>query len=292
MNNLKKTAVMFLTVVMAFSMLMVPFTPMTQVAPQVATPQVSTPEDVRMDLQRYLNDRGLDGPLDSALTAYKDTGMVPDNVVTNSDGALGALITVTPETDIATMEDIVDVNWMVDFGVATIMSAFIGSVAAVTALENHEGVVTAFADSLFKGTTTHGVEPRDIVEEAPITPVTQQYATTVEIGADQVVIDGIDGTGVRIGVIDTGTDFSSPDMVDAIDFGSDGLPTSYDPSGWGFMNNLYRVNLTTVNVTSWLAYSSWNLLSYTEGGKTYLNTSGYRHNGGSPYVQYLGKLRP
>ncbi|MHA1863438.1 MAG: hypothetical protein ACTSWA_06695, partial [Candidatus Thorarchaeota archaeon] len=149
-----------MAVAMAFSMLMVPFVPITQVAPQVTTPQVATPDDVRMDLQRYLDDRGLDGPLDSILASYKETGMVPTNVATNADGAMGALITVTPETDIRTIEDIVDVNWMVDFGVATIMSAFIGSVEAVTALETHEGVVTAFADSLFTETKHSGVEPR------------------------------------------------------------------------------------------------------------------------------------
>jgi len=290
MNNLKKTGVMLLLVAFTFSMLMVPFTPITQVAPQVASPQVSTPEQVKMDLKRYLEDRSLDGPLDSILTAYKETGMVPSTVVTNSDGAMGVLITVTPETDIATMEDIVDINWMVDFGVATIMSAYIGSVDAVIALENHDGVVTAFADSLYKDTITRGVEPRDEIAEDPIVPVTQQFATTVEIGSDLVVLDGIDGTGVRVGVVDTGTDFTSDDMHDAIDFGADGLPTSYDPSGWGFGINLYRVNLTTVDPDAWMGASSWNILSYTDGGKTYIDTGTYQHNGGSPYVQYFGGL--
>jgi len=288
MNNLKKTAVMFLTVAMAFSMLMVPFTPMTQVAPQVMTPQVSTPDDVKMDLQRYLDTRGLDGPLDSILAAYKETGMVPSNVATNADGAMGVLITVSPDIDISTIDNIVDVNWMVDFGVATIMSAYIGSVEAVTALETHEGVITAFADSLFTETKYNGVEPRPIIDEAPITSDPAAYATTVEIGADQVVIDGIDGSGVRIGVIDTGTDFSIPGLVDAIDFGDDGLPTSYDPTGYGFGLTLYRVNLTTVNVTEWLGYSSWNVLSFVDNGKTYIDTTTYQHNGGSPNINNQG----
>ncbi|MGY5873221.1 MAG: hypothetical protein RTV72_13305 [Candidatus Thorarchaeota archaeon] len=59
MTNLKKTAVMFLTIAMTFSMLMVPFTPITQVTPEIATSQVSTPEDVRMDLEKYIQDRRL-----------------------------------------------------------------------------------------------------------------------------------------------------------------------------------------------------------------------------------------
>lgn len=290
MNNLKKTAVLGLVAIFAFSMLMVPFTPITQVAPQVTTPMVSTPEEVRMDLQKYLDDRSLEGPLDSVLTAYKETGMVPNDVVTNADGAMGVLITVTPETDISSMDDIVDVNWMVNFGPATIMSAYIGSVDAVTALENHEGVVTAFADSLYRETKYNGVEPRPVIQEAPITTDPYSYATTVAIGADQVVLDGIDGSGVRVGVIDTGTDFSHPDLVDAVDMGSDGMPTSYDPTGYGFGATLYRVNLTTVDPDAWMAASSWNVLTFTEGGTTYIDTSTYQHNGGSPYLNNQGGL--
>ncbi|MHA1614151.1 MAG: hypothetical protein ACTSYJ_04855, partial [Candidatus Thorarchaeota archaeon] len=283
MNNLKKTAVMFLTVALAFSMLMIPFTPITQVAPQV-TPQVTTPDDVRMDLQRYLDDTGLEGPLDSVLTAFKDTGMVPNTVVTNADGAMGALITVTPETDLAGLEDIVDVNWKVDFGVATIMSAYIGSVAAVSALENYEGVVTAFADSLFTETKTNGVEPRPAFDAAPINSEPAAFATTEHIGADLVVDAGIDGTGVRVGVIDTGTDFSIPDLAGAMDFGEDGLPTSYDPTGYGFVVSLYRANATTVDPAAYLGYSSWNILSYQDPGTLnwYINWSTCQH--GSPYV--------
>ena len=289
MNNPKKIAVIFLAVVMTLSVLIVPFAPTIQVSPQVTSPQVSTPEDVRMDLEKYLDNRELDGPLDSILTAYKETGIVPANVATNEEGAMGVLITIRNAADVIGLDSVVDVNWMVDFGVATIASAFVGGVDEVLALENYEGVVTAFADSFYEKKTT-GVEPRPIFDDIPITSEPDAYATTVEIGADQVVLDGIDGTGVRIGVIDTGTDFSSPDMVDAIDFGSDGLPTSYDPSGYGLGVTMYRVNLTTVDPTAWKAYSGWNILSYTEGGKTYINTSSYQHNGGSPYVSNNGGL--
>jgi len=270
-------------------MLIVPFRPILQVAPQVSTPQVSTPEDVRMDLEKFLVNRSIDGPLDSILTAYKENGIVPANVATNEDGAMGVLITIKNTADIYGLDDVVDVNWKVDFGVATIASAYVGSVDEVLALENYDGVVTAFADGLIKEKTT-GVETRPIYEQVPITTEPAAYATTVEIGADLVVGDGIDGSGVRVGVIDSGIDFSHPDLVDAIDFGSDGLPTSYDPTGYGMGITLYRVNLTTVNPSAWMAYSSWNVLSFTEDGKTYIDTSTYQHNGGSPYLNNQGDL--
>ena len=289
MNVIKKTTVIFLSVVMTFSILIVPFTPIIQVAPEVIAPQVSTPEDIRMDLEKYLMDRDIDSPLDSILRAYKETGIVPANVATNEQGAMGVLITIKNTADIFGLDDIVDINWKVDFGVATITSAFVGDVDEVLAVENYDGVVNVFADSFLREKAT-GVEPRPIMDEAPITSEPAAYATTVEIGADLVVIDGIDGSGVRVGVIDTGTDFSSPDLLDAIDFGSDGLPTSYDPSGYGMGMTLYRVNLTTVDPAAWMGYSSYNILSFTDEGKTYIDTSTYQHNGGSPYLNNQGRL--
>ena len=286
MNNLKKAGVVALVALFTISMVLVPFTPMTQIQP-VATPEVTTPEDVFMDIQRYVDTQKEGGPLGATLASYRDTGFISDSVARNDAGDMGVIVTVRTDSDVASLDEIIDVNWKVEIGGMTLASAFVTSPEAVTALENFDGIVTAFADAL-KRDVTRGVEPRDIITEAPPMDEPDAYAIVPHVGADQVWAAGYDGSGVRVGVIDTGTDFSSPDMVDAIDFGSDGLPTSYDPSGWGFMNNLYRVNLTTVNVTNWRAASSWNILSFTEGGKTYIDTTSYQHNGGSPYVQYLG----
>ncbi|MHA1135309.1 MAG: hypothetical protein ACTSSE_02365 [Candidatus Thorarchaeota archaeon] len=286
MNNLKKTAVMFLTVIMAFSMLMVPFTPMTQVNPQVTTPLVSTPEEVKMDLQRYLDDRSNTGPLDSVLASYRDTGVLASDVVTN-DGNAGILVTLDEDANLEGLEDIIDINWKVDFGVAIIASAFVSNVEKLVALENYEGVVTVFADRLYKGATD---DFNTATDDLPVEPEPEAWATLPYIGVDAVYSTyGYDGDGVRVATIDTGTDFSHPDLFGALDIASDGLPTSYDPTGWGFGNLLYRVNTTNVaNVTAWLGYSSWNMLSYEMGGKYYVNWTTCQH--GSPLVNNQGGL--
>jgi len=270
-------------------MIIVPIIPTTQKNIQNDRLQGSTPEDVRLDLERYLDEKGAMGPLDSILKVYKETGIIQPNVITNEDGEMGILVTVKNDIDTAGLEDILEVNWKVDFGVATIMSAFVGSVEEVSLIENYEGVVTAFADCSYKERSI-GVEPRPITDENPIISESTAYATVEHIGADIVQLEGVLGTDVRIAVIDSGTDFSSPDLVDAIDYGSDGIPTSYDPSGYGFAIALYRVNLTNVDPTEWMSFSSWNILSYTEGGKTYIDTGTYQHNGGSPYLNNRGAL--
>ena len=151
MNNLKKSMVFVCIAIMAIGMAMVPFTPIAQYTPQVATPQVTTPEEVMMDFQRYLDTRSLEGPLDSVLASYRDTGLIASDVVTNNDGAVGLLVTLEEDANLEGLDDILQVNWKVDFGVAIIASAFVSNVENLVALENYEGVVTVFADRLYRG---------------------------------------------------------------------------------------------------------------------------------------------
>ncbi|MGY5857783.1 MAG: S8 family serine peptidase [Candidatus Thorarchaeota archaeon] len=288
MNNLKRNMVFLCIVIMTMSMVMVPFTPIAQFNPQVTTPQAATPEQVKMDLQRYLDDRSLDGPLDSVLASYRDTGIIADDVFTNNDGEVGLLITLDRDANLAGLEDIVTVSWKVDFGVAIIASAYVSGTDKLVALENYEGVVTVFADRLYAGGND---DFNTATDELPIVEDPDAWATVPWIGADDVYDDfGYNGTGVRVATIDTGTDFSHPDLMDALDIASDGLPTSYDPTGYGFVNTLYRVNTTYVaNTTAWFAYSSWNMLSYEMGGQYYVNWTTCQHADG-PYVNNGGGL--
>ncbi len=287
MNNLKKAGVMALIATLTITMVLVPFTPMT--LRPVATPEYATPEEVLMDIQRYVDTQKEGGPLGSILASYADTGYIPNTVVRNDAGHMGLLVTVRTDSDVASLDNIIDVNWKVEIGAMTIASGFATSPSAVTELENFDGIVTAFADALIKE-TTNGVEPRPVISEAPPTSDPEAYAIIPEIGADLVWADGYNGTGVTVGVVDTGTDFSVPDLVGTMDIGSDGLPTSYDPTGYGFVVSLYRANATYVNATAYLAYSSWNVLSYqnTTTGKWYIDWSTSRHS--SPYVNNQGGL--
>ncbi|MDH4213546.1 MAG: S8 family serine peptidase [Candidatus Thorarchaeota archaeon] len=297
MNNLKKNMVLLCIVIMTMSMVMVPFTPTTLLNPQVATPQVATPEQVMMDLQRYLVERDVDGPLDSVLASYRDTGVIASDAVKNNDGAVGILITLEKNANLDGLENIIQFNWKADFGVAIIASAFVKGTENLVALENYEGVVTASADRLYKGAND---DFNTVTDNLPIIEEPEAWATVPWIGADDVWETlSYDGTGVKVATIDTGTDFSHPDLFGAIDIGSDGLPTSYDATGWGYVNTLYRVNVTNVaNITAWYEGSSWNLLSYEKAGKYYINWSSmvdnpfYSNvvNGDGPRVNNQGGL--
>jgi subtilisin family serine protease len=268
MNNLKKAGVMALVALFTISMVLVPFTPTTQIQP-VAAPDYTTPEDVMMDIERYVDTQKEGGPLGSILASYRDTGYVPNTVSRNDAGDVGLLVTVRSESDVASLEEIIDVNWKVEIGAMTIANGFVNSPSAVAELENFDGIVTAFADSLYRETT------RDVEPRPDITPPTvsepEAYAINPHIGADQVWAAGYDGTGVTVGVVDTGVDFSVEGLVGTMDIGSDGLSTSFDPTGYGFVVSLYRANATVVNATAYLAYSSWNVLSYESNGKYYID---------------------
>ena len=286
MNNLKKAGVMALIATFIVSAAFVPFTPMTQIQP-VATPQTTTPEDVLMNIQQYVDTQKEGGPLGSVLASYRDTGYIPNTVSVSNDGEMGAIVTVRTDSDVASLGEIIDVGWKVEFGAMTVVYGHIPSPEAVTAIENFDGIVTAFADSLYKERTT-GVEPRPVAD--PVAPVEDSdYAILPHIGADEVWNTlGYNGAGVTVGVVDTGTDFSVPGLVGTMAIGSDGLSMSYDPTGYGFVVSLYRANATVVDPDAYLSYSSWNMLSYESGGKWYLNWSTCAH--GSPYVNNQGGL--
>jgi hypothetical protein len=293
MNNLKKAGCLAMIAIFAISAAFVPFTPTNHVQPVANTnSDVSTPQDVLKDIQKYVDTQREGGPIGSILASYRDTGYIPNTVSRNDAGDMGVLVTVKTDSDVASLNEIMDVNWKVEIGSMTVASGFITSPEAVTALENFDGIVTAFADSLYNAKTT-GVEPRPSTSPPTVTEP-QDLVVDNHIGADQVWSQfGIDGTGVTVGVIDTGTDFSQEGLVGTMAIGSDGLSMSYDPTGYGFVVSLYRANATVVNATAYLAYSSWNILSYKDPdtGKWYLDWSTQRASqGGSPYVNNQGGL--
>ncbi|MFW9833764.1 MAG: S8 family serine peptidase [Candidatus Thorarchaeota archaeon] len=284
MNNLKKAGCLALIAIFALSAAFVPFTPTNSIQP-VATPKSTTPDDVLMDIQKYIDTQKEGGPLDSVLASYRDSGYIPNTVSRNDAGEMGAIVTVRTDSDVASLNEIIDVNWKVEIGAMTIVFGHIPSPDAVTAIENFDGIVTAFADALQTEKTT-GVEPRPTAEPPQDTP---EYAVIPHIGAD--VGGGVgayDGTGVTVGVVDTGVDFSVEGLGGTMDIGSDGLSTSYDPTGYGFVVSLYRANATVVDPDAYLDFSSWNVLSYEMGGHWYINWTTCQH--GSPYVNNQGGL--
>ena len=79
MNNLKKAGALAMIFIFAFSMAVVPFMPTNQVQP-VANRDIPTPEDVLMDIERYVDTQKDDGPLGSVLASYRDSGYIPNGL--------------------------------------------------------------------------------------------------------------------------------------------------------------------------------------------------------------------
>ena len=82
------------------------------------------------------------------------------------------------------------------------------------------------------------------------------YSAPMLIGAEEVWKEyGINGSGVKIGIVDTGVDFGSPDLgVNKIARASDGLPLIFDADMIGFIltiNPTKRINSTTIYVPGW-----------------------------------------
>ncbi|MFW9887206.1 MAG: hypothetical protein ACFFER_03435, partial [Candidatus Thorarchaeota archaeon] len=278
MNNLRKATVVLLIATLTFSMFFVPFAVIPNARPQVTAPEASTPQQVLENWNKYIEDTP-HSVLDSVLASYRDTGEIPLDVAINGDGHVGVILTVSKDADLTSLENLVDATWKVDFKAAYIMSGYVDSRSKITELENFDGIVHVFADRLFRDRPTVESEKAyrlGDMETSYVSPPDAQpdmYEVRKIMGIDDAYTTyGYDGDGVRVGLIDTGVDFAHPDLKDAVDFDPDGLSTSFDFGGLEMAYPIYRANATNVNATEWLAYSSWNLLSYTNKttGKTYI----------------------
>ncbi len=82
------------------------------------------------------------------------------------------------------------------------------------------------------------------------------YSAPMILGAEKVWKEfGINGSGVKIAIVDTGVDFGSPDLgVNKIARDSNGMPLTFDADMAGFVftgNPVKRINSTTIYVPGW-----------------------------------------
>jgi subtilisin family serine protease len=76
------------------------------------------------------------------------------------------------------------------------------------------------------------------------------------IGADRVAADyGINGTGVTVAIVDTGTDFSNPDMRHAVARDKNGVPIMLDADGHGIV-------LTRAKYVANIDFTSGRIMDY------------------------------
>lgn len=91
------------------------------------------------------------------------------------------------------------------------------------------------------------------------------YRVRQIIGADQVNQLGVTGKGVTIAIVDTGTDFTIPDLQQAVARDSSGRAISFDPDGEGLgITSLVVHRIGDVLKTSDLSVDVWNPASYVQ----------------------------
>ncbi|MGV2940566.1 S8 family serine peptidase [Mesobacillus sp. LC4] len=109
-------------------------------------------------------------------------------------------------------------------------------------------------------------------EQQKITP--KMADSIPQIGVDKLHDEGITGEGIKVGVLDTGLDYTHPDLTDSYKGyrGQEGIdPKSVDPSsvkGWDFINNDADPMETT--------YSDWKGTKNPE----------YNYSGGAYYTSH------
>jgi len=92
---------------------------------------------------------------------------------------------------------------------------------------------------------------------------TDMFRVRQIIGADRVNQLGISGNGVTIAIVDTGTDFTIPDLMDAVARNAMGQAISFDADGQSFViTNLTVARFGSVLATAGKVVSVWNAASY------------------------------
>ncbi len=92
---------------------------------------------------------------------------------------------------------------------------------------------------------------------------TDMFKVRQIIGADRVNQLGISGKGVTIAIVDTGTDFAIPDLMDAVARNDQGQAISFDADGQSFaITNLTVTRFGNVLATAGKVVSVWNAASY------------------------------
>lgn len=91
------------------------------------------------------------------------------------------------------------------------------------------------------------------------------YRVREIIGADRVNQIGVSGDGVTIAIVDTGTDFTIPDLQDAVARNNLGQAISFDADGQSLaLTNLTVTRFGNVLATAGKVVSVWNSASYVD----------------------------
>ncbi|MFX1283902.1 MAG: S8 family serine peptidase [Promethearchaeota archaeon] len=166
--------------------------------------------------------------LDPLLRSYLDTNEIPEDVRSYKN-RIYFLMGATPEVDFNTLSEHMTVVQAAKLNGGYIIQGYVTSPKALRRVYSRPDVGVVIAD---RKTEFKKNEP-EIIDK--------QFSTQKIMGADRVNnVTGkgefsypIDGTGITIGIVDSGTDFGVTDLSTAYAVDSSGYPTSFDGEGVG-----------------------------------------------------------
>lgn len=221
--------------------------------------------------------------IDSLVEDFISSETVPEGVVTDSRGLMNVLLYTTPDVEFGEIAQFCNMKWTMDLGVAYLVHASVNSADDARFLSKNPDLLYLAADRIY---TERGTTDSIVSKSTSMT----QIRDIVGVNGPSAV--AYDGSGTLVGMVDSGTDFSIPDMQDAMAVDGSGYPLSYDPTGWG-MQLMVRANSSYIaDIEAWL--NDGNVLTYENNGKYYLDVSTWdpvlNNNGGTRNL--LGLLPP
>ncbi len=166
------------------------------------------------------------------LKTYLETGIAPDELRSIS-GALELYVSASNEVDLAELNTHMKIINVIRLELGMIIQGFVTDPKAIYTIGDLDGVGFVWGNEYHK-----------VLQNRPIEgPATDNFMARKIMGVDQVEAEfpSIDGTGITIGIVDTGVDFGVTDLADAIALDALGQPTSFDPGGSGIAITSYAL---------------------------------------------------
>src|SRR5487761_2546737 len=121
----------------------------------------------------------------------------------------------------------------------------------------------------------------DVIEDLPLEfdsvkpdlPVTQVSTIDTNLGSNKVIHKyGYTGNGIKIGIVDTGTDFTNPDVQDSVARDKNNVPVMIDADGQGIVltNTTFIANINSKGVIQ----NYTNVIPKNVTSSVYVNSKG------------------
>jgi len=175
-------------------------------------------------LPLFSDNTNQDSRLDPRLELYVRSGSVPEGIH-SSRNKPSIIVTTSREISIPRIKEQMNVKTIVDLGVGYIFQGVTRSPEKLQYLTKMEGVGKIFGDYLIDYEERETSIPGPQIDQFKVREILEVDRVEEELQ--------IEGTGVVVGVADSGTDFGVADLNATMARDENGFPSSFDPSGHG-----------------------------------------------------------